>query len=128
MKNTKITEISCYVGYFTQAIVLNLLPLFFVIFQNDYGVSGTKLSFLVFLTFFVQIGIDLFFAYIGERASLRWFGVIAHVLSAAGLILLAILPGVIDPFTGIIIAVVTYSVGSAGSGIYIYYIFIEYFE
>ncbi len=113
MKSTKSTEVSCYVGYFTQAIILNLLPLFFVIFQNDYGLSGTKLSFLVFLTFFTQIGIDLAFAFVGERANLRFFGVLAHVLAASGLILLSVLPAFIDPFVGITVAVVIYSAGSA---------------
>lgn len=113
MKNTKITAIACYVGYVTQAIVLNLLPLFFVIFQNEYSISSAKLSFLIFLTFFVQIGIDLFVAWLGEKADLRIFSVLAHAMSATGLILLSLLPDIIDPFGGIIIAVVTYSVGSA---------------
>ena len=113
MKSAKITEIACYVGYVTQAIVLNLTPLFFVIFQNDYGISSSKLSVIIFLTFFVQIGIDLLVAYLGERVNLRLFAVLAHVTSAAGLILLSLLPAIIDPFIGIIIAVVTYSVGSA---------------
>ena len=113
MKSTKITEIACYVGYVTQAIVLNLAPLFFVIFQNNYGISSARLSLIIFLTFFVQIGIDLLVASIGEKANLRLLAVLAHVTSAAGLIFLAILPMMIDPFIGIIIAVITYSVGSA---------------
>ncbi len=113
MKKTKITEIACYVGYVTQAIVLNLLPLFFVIFQNDYGISRSKLSILIFLTFFVQIGIDLLIAAFGDRVNLRLMAISSHALSASGLVLLSILPGIIEPFTGIIIAVVTYSVGSA---------------
>lgn len=113
MQNTKITETACYVGYVTQAIVLNLTPLFFVIFQNSYNISGTKLSFIIFLTFFVQIGIDLLVASVGDRVNLRVLAVLAHVMSAAGLILLSVLPEIIDPFAGIIVAVVTYSVGSA---------------
>lgn len=113
MKSTKITAIACYVGYVTQAIVLNLAPLFFVIFQNNYGISSAKLSLIIFLTFFVQIGIDLLVASLGERVNLRALAVSAHVASAAGLILLAILPEIIDPFSGIIVAVITYSVGSA---------------
>ena len=112
MKSTKITEIACYVAYVTQAIILNLLPLFFVIFQTDYDISASQLSLTVFLTFFVQIGIDFLVAYIGERANLRILAVLAHVMAASGPVLLAILPGVIDPFAGIIIAVVLYSVGS----------------
>ncbi len=113
MKNTKTTEIACYVGYVTQAIVLNLLPLFFVIFQNDYGISSTKLSLLIFLSFFVQIGIDLLVASLGDKVNLRFLAVLSHAMSASGLILLAVLPGIIDPFVGIIIAAITYSVGSA---------------
>lgn len=113
MKNLRYTEIACYLSYVTQAINLNLLPLFFVIFQTDYGISTAKLSITVFLTFFLQIAIDALLAFIGERVNLRLLIILSHVTSAAGLTALAILPGVIDPFCGIIIAVVLYSLGSA---------------
>lgn len=113
MKNTKITAVACYVGYVTQAIVLNLTPLFFVIFQDDYKISSARLSLIIFLTFFVQIGIDLLVASLGEKVSLRATAISAHATSAAGLILLSVLPAIIDPFSGIVIAVIIYSVGSA---------------
>ena len=113
MKKTRYTEIACYLSYVTQAINLNLLPLFFVIFQTDYEISTAKLSVTVFLTFFVQIAIDSFLAFMGEKVNLRLLIILAHATSAAGLIALAILPGVIDPFSGIIIAVILYSLGSA---------------
>lgn len=112
-KSTRITEISCYVGYMTQAIVLNLLPLFFVIFQRSYGISTSQLSLTIFLTFFLQIGIDGFVAFLGEKVNLRATAVSAHIFCAVGLIALGILPGLIDPFAGILCAVVMYSVGSA---------------
>ena len=66
---TKHTEIACYLSYVTQAINLNLIPLFFVIFQNDYSVSTAKLSVIVFLTFALQISIDSFLAYMGEKVN-----------------------------------------------------------
>lgn len=113
MKSTRATEISCYVGYITQAIVLNLLPLFFVIFQNDYKISTSQLSLTIFLTFFLQIGIDSVVAFFGERVNLRATAIAAHVFCAAGLISLAFLPEIIDPFIGILASVALYSVGSA---------------
>ena len=110
---TKHTEIACYLSYVTQAINLNLIPLFFVIFENDYSISTAKLSVIVFLTFALQITIDSFLAYMGEKVNLRLLIILSHALSAAGLISLGILPGIIDTFTGIIISVVLYSIGSA---------------
>lgn len=110
---TKHTEIACYLSYVTQAINLNLIPLFFVIFQSDYGISTAKLSVIVFLTFALQITIDSFLAYMGEKVNLRLLIVLSHALSALGLIFLGILPDMIDSFTGIIISVVLYSVGSS---------------
>ena len=33
------TRSACYISYITQAITINLAPLFFIIFQDRYAVS-----------------------------------------------------------------------------------------
>ena len=38
-QNFKNTVFACYRGYITQGIVNNLSPLFFVLFQNKFGIS-----------------------------------------------------------------------------------------
>ena len=59
LPNYKHTLHACYLGYITQAIVVNLAPLFFVIFQTDYGVSYSQIGGLVLFTFAVQMCVDI---------------------------------------------------------------------
>ena len=107
----KTTMVSCFVGYIVQAIVNNFLPLLFITFQNTYSIPLSQITLLVTINFCVQLTVDFlaakFIDKIGYRASI----LIAHIFSAAGLILLTILPGIIDPFTGILISVIAYAVG-----------------
>ena len=106
------TVIACFVGYIVQAVVNNFVPLLFLTFQRSYGIPLSQITMLVTFNFGVQLLVDLlsvgFVDRIGYRASL----VIAHVLSAAGLILLTILPGCLgNPFMGILVSVMIYAVG-----------------
>ncbi len=105
------TLFACYLGYITQAIVVNLAPLFFVIFQNRFGVSYVDLANLVLLTFVVQIVTDALMIKITPIVGYRKCAVAAHVFSAIGLALLAFLPRIMDPYAGILISVVLYSIG-----------------
>lgn len=110
--NYKITKISCYIGYFVQAIVINFLPLLFVSLNTDYGISLSRLGALSVITFAVQLCVDLlsvrFLKYLGFRGG----AVLAHFMSAFGLVLLGVLPGVMDnTFLAVAISVAHYSVG-----------------
>ena len=111
--NFKLTKRACYIGYFVQAIINNLSPLFFIIFQEDFGISTAALGCIVFVNFITQLLVDAlsvkFIAKIGERRSV----LLAHILSATGLILLSVLPFLIgNTFVGILIATVISAVGS----------------
>lgn len=106
------TITACFVGYIVQAIINNFTPLLFLFFQKSYHIPLSQITLLVTFNFGIQLLIDLlsvgFIDKIGYRASM----VIAHVLSAAGLILLAVLPDILPtPFSGILIAVMTYAIG-----------------
>lgn len=106
------TITACFVGYIVQAVVNNFTPLLFLFFQKSYHIPLSKITLLVTFNFGIQLLVDLlsvgFIDKIGYRASM----VIAHVLSAAGLILLTILPEVLPvSFTGILIAVLIYAIG-----------------
>ena len=112
MKMTyKTTMISCFVGYIVQAIVNNFVPLLFITFQHTYAIPLSQITLLVTINFGVQLLVDFaatkFVDKIGYRASI----LIAHAASAAGLILLTILPEIIPPFAGILVAVMIYAVG-----------------
>ncbi len=106
------TIIACYMGYIVQAIVNNFVPLLFLTFRAEYGISLDKIAYLITINFGIQLLVDLvstkFVDVIGYRAS----AVIAHVTAALGLFLLGVLPDVFpNPYAGILVAVVLYAIG-----------------
>ncbi len=107
----KTTIIACFVGYIVQAIVNNFVPLLFITFQNTYQIPLAEITLLVTINFGVQLFVDLLSTLFVDRIGYRASIVIAQVFSAAGLLLLTILPEVMDPFFGILIAVVVYAIG-----------------
>ncbi len=109
--NYKKTLLACYLGYITQAIVVNLAPLFFVIFQTDYGISYSRIGGLVLFTFAIQLGVDILMLKLLPKVGYRACAAAAHVFSVIGLILLGILPHWMDPYTGILVSVFFYSIG-----------------
>lgn len=110
-KNYQKTIFACFTGYIVQAIVNNFAPLLFLTFQDTYGIPLSQITLLITLNFLLQLLVDLlaigFVDRIGYRASM----VIAHVCSAAGFVLLTILPEVMPPFAGLLTAVLVYAVG-----------------
>ena len=107
----KHTLYASYLGYVTQAIIVNLPPLLFIVFSRDYGISLEKIGLLISLNFGVQIVTDWACIHFVDKIGYRAASVFAHVLSALGLILLGFLPGVIDPYAGLVIATVLNAVG-----------------
>lgn len=111
--NFKHTVTACFIGYMVQAIVCNFAPLLFVSWEKEFNISMPQLTTVVTLTFFTQIIIDLLSAKFADKIGYKkcLFG--AHLFSGIGFLLLAILPYTMpDPFVGIVISVVLYSVGS----------------
>lgn len=113
MKNQYDKTISaCFIGYIVQAVVNNFTPLLFLFFQRSYDIPLTQITLIVTFNFGIQLLVDLlsvgFIDKIGYRASI----VAAHVLSAAGLVLLTILPEILPShFIGILISVTVYAAG-----------------
>lgn len=106
------TITACFVGYIVQAVINNFLPLLFLFFQRSYQIPLSQITLLVTFNFGIQLLVDVlsvgFVDKIGYRASM----ILAHVLSAAGLLLLTILPELLPtPFAGILIAVMVYAIG-----------------
>ena len=86
------TKIACYTGYFVQAIINNLAPLFYVIFQNEFEINYTKISWLIMLNFVTQLFVDIMSVKVIEKLGYRVSIVFAHVFSSLGLFLLGVLP------------------------------------
>ena len=106
------TITACFVGYIVQAIINNFVPLLFLTFQRTYDIPLSQITLLVTFNFGVQLLVDLLAIGFVDRIGYRISMVMAHVLSAAGLILLTILPELFSsPFVGILISVMVYAVG-----------------
>lgn len=106
------TITACFVGYIVQAIINNFVPLLFLTFQRTYDIPLSQITLLVIFNFGVQLLVDLLAIGFVDRIGYRVSMVMAHVLSAAGLILLTILPELFSsPFAGILISVMVYAVG-----------------
>lgn len=98
-------------GYFTQAIINNFLPLLFVTLQGQFGLSLDQLSLLVMVNFGTQLLVDLLATKCVDKIGVRTSIVAAHVFAAVGMLALRLLPRVITPYVGLIIAVMLYAVG-----------------
>lgn len=108
----KSTVFACYRGYITQGIVNNLSPLFFVIFQNRFGISYMLISALILCNFVTQVVTDVLAVRFVDRMGYRRAAVLAHFLAFFGLMMLSILPNVLPaPFIGLVVATVINGVG-----------------
>ncbi len=111
--NYKKTLVACYLGFVTQAISANFAPLLFLTFKNTYGISLEKIAMIPLVFYLTQLLVDLATTKFADKIGYRICVVFSQVLSAVGLILMAILPEVFSsPFIGILIAVVLYAIGS----------------
>jgi len=106
------TIYASYIGYITQAVVNNFAPLLFLTFSGDYGLTLDQITLITTVNFLVQLCVDLLSAKFIDRIGYRAGILAAHVLTAAGLIGLAVLPELLDnAYTGLMAAVVLYAVG-----------------
>ncbi len=112
-KNYNKTLIACYLGFITQAISANFTPLLFLTFKNTYGIGLEKIALIPLVFYLTQLLIDLAATRFVDKIGYRTCVVSSQILSAVGLVLMAILPEVLPvPFMGILIAVVLYAMGS----------------
>ena len=101
-----------FIGYVVQAIVNNFVPLLFVTFEESFNISISKITFLVTFNFGLQLIVDLLSTTFVDRIGYKVSVIIAHFMSALGLILLTILPNVFnDAFIGLLISVMVYAIG-----------------
>lgn len=110
--NYNKTIVACFIGYITQAIVNNFVPLLFLTFHSSFGIPLTKITMLITINFGLQLLVDLVSVTFIDKIGYRISMVAAHIFAASGLISLTFLPNVFaDPFTGLLISVMIYAVG-----------------
>lgn len=95
-----------------QAIINNFAPLLFLTFKSTYDIELSKITLLVTVNFTVQLAVDFlsvkFIDKIGYKVSI----VLAHILSALGLVSLTVLPELFqNSFHGLLVSVSIYAVG-----------------
>ena len=98
------TMLACYNGYITQAICINLAPLLYLTFQRSYGLTLGQISLLIAVNFAIQLTIDLVASLFARRMNLRLCIVFAHFATVFGLVGLAVLPEILPPLLGLLLA------------------------
>jgi len=112
-KNYRKTLTACYLGFITQAIMANFVPLLFLKFHTDYGIPLGRIALISTIFFLTQLVVDVLCARFVDRIGYRKCIVASEATSALGLAGLAVLPDLLpDPFAGIIVCVFVYAIGS----------------
>ena len=53
--NYKLTKLACYMGIFTQAVIVCITPILFIPMMDLYGLSYTQLGILVGINFVTPV-------------------------------------------------------------------------
>ncbi len=115
-KNFHRIRYACYMSNASMAAISLLSPLLFVNFRELYGISYTLLGTLVLLNFCTQLGIDLFFSFFSHKFNIQKTVRLMPVLTAAGLMIYAVLPPLLPQYAYAFLAAGTI-VFSASAGL-----------
>ncbi|MDD7403125.1 MAG: MFS transporter [Butyribacter sp.] len=109
----KKTKRACYLGFVTQAICANFLPLLFLTFYRTYGISFGKLALISTCFFLTQLIVDFICAKAADKIGYRPCIIAAEIASGCGLLGLTIIPDLMpSPYAGILLCVIVYAIGS----------------
>ena len=112
-KNYKLTMFCCFGGCLAQAMVINYLPLLFVVFQDTFHLPLEQITLLVTINFIVQLTVDFLAAFFIDKIGYKVGVIAAHVFCSIGLACLAFLPDLMaTPFAGLLTSVILYSIGA----------------
>ena len=84
--NYNHTLYACFTGYVIQAIVNNFVPLLFLTFQREFGISLERIALLITFNFGVHLLIDFLAAGFVDKIGYRACVVAAQLFSCSGLI------------------------------------------
>ena len=98
-KNYRKTLIACYLGFVTQAISANFAPLLFLTFKSTYEISFEKIALIPMVFYLTQLLVDMVATKFADVIGYRVCVVASQLISALGLVLMAVLPDIIpNPF------------------------------
>lgn len=112
-ENFRSTRYSCYLGYVTQAVIINLAPIVFIVFQNQYGLTYEQIGRLILINFVTQLTVDVLSVRYLDRFGHRRAAVLAHLMAALGLISMGLLPQLIPAaaYGALTFSVILYAIG-----------------
>lgn len=111
-QNHSHTLYACYIGYITQAIINNFVPLLFLTFQSTYNISLDRIALLVTINFGVQLLVDLASAKFVDKIGYKISIVTAHVFAVVGILGLVVLPELFEShYLGLVISIIIYAIG-----------------
>ena len=90
--NYKATIGAAFLGYITQAIMLNFPPLLYLFFQDSYGLTLSQVSFLITANIIVELIVDILVSKFAIRVGYRPLIILATVLAMLGLLSMVIFP------------------------------------
>src|SRR6056297_2654060 len=109
----KGTAIACYLGNFTQSIIINLTPILFIPLKDLYNLSYTQLGSLVLINFVTQILVDVLLSGAADKYGFWIFTLLGQGLAIGGLSLFALSPYVFPShvYGGLILSTIIFSGG-----------------
>ena len=108
----KKTVFACFVSFISQAIIVNFAPLLFLTFQSTYNIPLEEITVLVMVNFITQIIVDLIASKYVHKIGYRVCFFSAHIMCGVGLVAMAVLPDIINPFAGLVVPTCIYAAGS----------------
>jgi len=112
--NYEKTRRLCRSGFLVQAVIVNLAPMFFALFQTEFALSYEQLGRLVLIGFMIQLCVDLLSVRFADRIGQRRMLCGSQLFSTIGLLSLGILPKLMPgaPYAALVIASIIYSIGA----------------
>lgn len=92
LKGYRRTVGASFLGYITQAIMLNFPPLLFVLFKDEFGISTFQVSILIAFNFVTELTVDLIVSRVAEKIGYRKLVIVADFAAILGLLSFYVLP------------------------------------
>ena len=113
--NYKATVAASFLGYITQAIMLNFPPLLYIFFQEDFGLSMSQVTFLITANIVVELIVDIIVSKFATKIGYRPLVLLATAFAILGLLSMFLLPTIMgNKFVALILSMM---LCGAGGGI-----------
>ena len=112
LRSYKGTVTACFLGYITQAIMINFPPLLFVFWGSHLGISPIETTILIASNFIIELTVDFIISRYASKIGHRKLIVLADGLAIMGISLMFVLPDLMPtPFIGLMISMMLCGMG-----------------